>query len=224
MPILILMAISHHEAILKYNCSADIMYFSAAFRRTSSEAIHKNVWVSNKKALDIFVFAFKQADDYFEVSKNLEIFGGVYKEIHTGYVDDIKPGDLMKKGIDAMLGSLDPYTVYYTENDIEDYRYMTTGEYGGIGATVNDINGKIIIAEPYEGFSAYKAGLRAGDQIIGVNDINVLGKKSDEIGNLLKGQAGTPLKLKIIKAGETTPIDLNFKREEIKYLVRGDNG
>jgi len=154
--------------------------------------------------------------DYFEISKNLDIFYAVYKELNVGYVDGTKPGQLMKTGIDAMLGSLDPYTVYYTENDIEDYRYMTTGEYGGIGATVNDINGKIIIAEPYEGFSAYKAGLRAGDQIVGVNDINVVGKKSDDIGSLLKGQAGTALKLKIVKAGETTPIELNFKREEIK--------
>jgi carboxyl-terminal processing protease len=154
--------------------------------------------------------------DYFEISKNLDIFYAVYKELNVGYVDGTKPGQLMKTGIDAMLGSLDPYTVYYTENDIEDYRYMTTGEYGGIGATVNDINGKIIIAEPYEGFSAFKAGLRAGDQIVGVNDINVVGKKSDDIGGLLKGQAGIALKLKIVKAGETTPVELNFKREEIK--------
>lgn len=154
--------------------------------------------------------------DYFEISKNLDIFYSVYKELNIGYVDGTKPGELMKTGIDAMLNSLDPYTVYYTENDIEDYRFMTTGEYGGIGATVNDINGKIIIADPYEGFAAYKAGLRAGDQIVGVNNINVEGKKSDEIGSLLKGQAGTPLKLKVIKAGETSPVEVSLNREEIK--------
>ena len=154
--------------------------------------------------------------DYFEISKNLDIFYSVFKELNAGYVDATKPGQLMKTGIDAMLNSLDPYTVYYTENDIEDYRFMTTGEYGGIGATVNDINGKIIIADPYEGFSAYKAGLRAGDQIVGVNGINVDGKKSDDIGNLLKGQAGTSLKLKILKAGQTTPVEISLTREEIK--------
>lgn len=154
--------------------------------------------------------------DYFEISKNLDIFYSVYKELNVGYVDGTKPGQLMKTGIDAMLSSLDPYTVYYTENDIEDYRFMTTGEYGGIGATVNDINGKIIIADPYEGFAAYKAGLRAGDQIIGVNAINVEGKKTDEIGTLLKGQAGTPVKLKVIKAGQTTPTEISLNREEIK--------
>ena len=154
--------------------------------------------------------------DYFEISKNLDIFYSVYKELNVGYVDGTKPGQLMKTGIDAMLNSLDPYTVYYTENDIEDYRFMTTGEYGGIGATVNDINGKIIIADPYEGFAAYKAGLRAGDQIVGVNNINVEGKKSDDIGSLLKGQAGTPVKLKIIKAGQGTVTDVSLNREEIK--------
>lgn len=167
--------------------------------------------------------------DYFEISKNLDIFYAVYKELNVGYVDGTKPGQLMKTGIDAMLGSLDPYTVYYTENDIEDYRFMTTGEYGGIGALVNDIRGKIIIADPYEGFAAFKAGLRAGDQIIGVNGINVEGKKSDDISNLLKGQAGTPLKLKVIKAGQSLPTDISLNREEIKtkavpyYSVLSDN-
>jgi carboxyl-terminal processing protease len=154
--------------------------------------------------------------DYFEISKNLDIFYSVYKELNVGYVDGTKPGQLMKTGIDAMLGSLDPYTVYYTENDIEDYRYMTTGEYGGIGATVNEINGKILIADPYEGFSAYKAGLRAGDQVVSVNGIQVEGKNSDDISNLLKGQAGTPLKLKVLKAGQNEPVEISLNREEIK--------
>jgi len=154
--------------------------------------------------------------DYFEISKNLDIFYSVYRELNVGYVDGTKPGQLMKTGIDAMLNSLDPYTIYYTENDIEEFRYMTTGEYGGIGASVNEIDGKIIIAEPYEGFAAYKAGLRAGDQILGVNNINIVGRASDDIGNLLKGSAGTSLTLKILKAGQTIPQDISLTREEIK--------
>ena len=154
--------------------------------------------------------------DYFEVSKNLDIFNAVYRELNASYVDGTKPGQLMKTGIDAMLGSLDPYTVYYTENDIEDYRFMTTGEYGGIGATVQDINGKITIAEPYEGFAAYKAGLRAGDIIVGVNGNNVEGKKTDDISTLLKGAAGTAVSLKVIKAGQKEPTVYNLNREEIK--------
>lgn len=154
--------------------------------------------------------------DYFEISKNLDIFNSLYRELNVSYVDETKPGQLMKTGIDAMLNSLDPYTIYYPENEIEDYRFMMTGEYGGIGATVNDIDGKIIIADPYEGFAAFKAGLRAGDQVVGVNGNNVVGKRSDEITNLLKGQAGTPVKLKILKVGQTTPVDIDLVREEIK--------
>ncbi|MDX2174652.1 MAG: S41 family peptidase [Bacteroidota bacterium] len=154
--------------------------------------------------------------DYFEISKNLDIFNSVYRELNISYVDDTKPGQLMKTGIDAMLNSLDPYTVYYTENDIEDYKFLSTGEYGGIGTAVLDIDNKIIIADPYEGFSAFKAGLRGGDQIIGVDNYNVEGKKSDEISNLLKGQAGTPIKLKVLKAGQKTPVDVLLNREEIK--------
>ncbi len=154
--------------------------------------------------------------DYFEISKNLDIFNSVYRELNVAYVDGTKPGQLMKTGIDAMLGSLDPYTVYYTENDIEDFRFMTTGEYGGIGAIVNDIDGRIVIADPYEGFAAYKAGIRAGDQIIGVNGINVQGKRSDQISSLLKGQAGTPIKLKLLPAGKTDAAEINLIREEIK--------
>lgn len=166
-------------------------------------------------ALLIF-FLVSHTPDYFEISKNLDIFNAVYRELNVAYVDGTRPGQLMKTGIDAMLGSLDPYTVYYTENDIEDFRYMTTGEYGGIGATVNDMDGKIVITDPYEGFSAWKAGLRAGDQIVGVNGINVENKRTDDISTLLKGQAGTPLKLKVIKPGTSGPIEISLNREEIK--------
>lgn len=168
-------------------------------------------------SLPLAIFAgFSYTPDYFEISKNLDIFNALYRELNTSYVDGTKPGQLMKTGIEAMLQSLDPYTNYYTENDIEDFRIMTTGEYGGIGASVNDINGKIIISDPYEGFTAHKAGLRSGDQIIAINGTNVEGKRTDEIGPLLKGQAGTPLKLKIIKAGQSASTEFDLVREEIK--------
>jgi carboxyl-terminal processing protease len=181
-----------------------------------------NFLTSIKKRILLFsvivllLTAIAYTPDYFEISKNLDIFNSVYRELNVAYVDGTKPGQLMKTGIDAMLNSLDPYTIYYTENDIEDFRYMTTGEYGGIGATVNDMNGKIIVADPYEGFAAYKAGIRAGDQIIGVNNNNVEGKRTDDISMLLKGQAGTPLKLKILKAGQALPVEISLNREEIK--------
>ncbi len=162
------------------------------------------------------VFAFNFSQDYFEVSKNLDVFNTLYRELNISYVDETKPGQLMKTGIEAMLASLDPYTNYYTENDIEDYKFMTTGEYGGIGALIQDVNNKITVTEPYETFAAYKAGLRAGDEIIEVNGINVTGKKTEDITNMLKGQAGTPVKLKIVHLGQTTPIDVSLNREEIK--------
>lgn len=161
-------------------------------------------------------FAFSFSQDYFEVSKNLDVFNTLYRELNIAYVDETKPGQLMKTGIEAMLASLDPYTNYYTENDIEDYRYMTTGEYGGIGALIQDVDKKITITEPYENFSAFKAGLRAGDQIIEVSGINVIGKKTEDITTMLKGQAGTPIKLKVIRLGQTAVTEVNLLREEIK--------
>lgn len=162
------------------------------------------------------IFAFNFSQDYFEVSKNLDVFNTLYRELNIAYVDETKPGQLMKTGIEAMLGSLDPYTNYYTENDIEDYRYMTTGEYGGIGALIQDVDKKITITEPYEGFAAFKAGLRAGDEVVEVNGVNVIGKKTEDITTMLKGQAGTPIKLKIMRLGQTSATELNLKREEIK--------
>jgi carboxyl-terminal processing protease len=156
------------------------------------------------------------SQDYFEVSKNLDIFNTLYRELNVAYVDETKPGQLIKTGIDAMLMSLDPYTNYYAENDIEDYRLMTTGEYGGIGALIQDVNKKIIITEPYDGFAAFKAGLRAGDEIIEINNISVVGKKTADITTLLKGQAGTSMKLKVIPLGQSSAKEFNLIREEIK--------
>ena len=162
------------------------------------------------------VFAFNFSQDYFEISKNLDVFNTLYRELNIAYVDETKPGQLMKTGIEAMLASLDPYTNYIAENDIEDYRMMTTGEYGGIGALIQDVDKKITITEPYEGFAAYRSGLRAGDEIVEVNGVNVVGKKTEDITTMLKGQAGTPIKLKIIRLGQTTATEVNLKREEIK--------
>ncbi len=170
------------------------------------------------------VFAFNFSQDYFEVSKNLDVFNTLYRELNIAYVDETKPGQLMKTGIDAMLASLDPYTNYYTENDIEDYKYMTTGEYGGIGAIIQDVDKKITVMEPYQNFAAYNAGLRAGDEILEVNDINVTNKKTEDITTMLKGQAGTPIKLKIKRFASETPIEINMKREEIKIKAVSFSG
>ncbi len=179
-------------------------------------AISYKKWIIPLGFLVVLLTGAKVTQDYFEVSKNLDIFNTIYREINAAYVDETKPGQLMKTGIDAMLASLDPYTVYYPETEIEDYRYMLTGEYGGIGAQVGDVDGKIVVLEPQEGFAAHKAGIRAGDQIIGINGINVQGKNTEQISGLLRGQAGTTVKLKIIKPDKSVPTEVELKREEIK--------
>lgn len=167
-------------------------------------------------ALAIIISAAGVADNYFEVSKNLEIFTGLYRELNIYYVDETQPGELMKTGIDAMLKSLDPYTVYYPESKIEDFRFMTTGQYGGIGALIHSNDGEIIISDPYEGYAAQKAGLRAGDIIEEVDGKSVMGKNQEEISDVLKGQAGTTVDLKIKRFGENQSLNITVTREEVK--------
>lgn len=154
--------------------------------------------------------------DYFEISKNLEIFTSLYQKLNTYYVDETEPGELMKTGIDAMLKSLDPYTVYYPESKIEDYRFMTTGQYGGIGAIIRTSNGRVLIAEPHEGYAAAKAGLLAGDEIVKVDGRSVEGKNQSEMSEILKGQAGTDITITVNRPGMDQPQDFSFKREEVK--------
>ena len=152
----------------------------------------------------------------FEISKNLDIFTTLYKQLHVNYVDDVKSGELMKIAIDAMLESLDPYTVYIPEADIEDYKFMTTGQYGGIGALIHKRNTKIVISEPYEGFPADKAGLKAGDILIEVNGKSLKNKNTDEVSSLLKGTPGTTVEVMIIRDTLEKPIPKTITREEIK--------
>ncbi len=162
------------------------------------------------------VLTYSFTEDYFEVSKNLDVFATLFRELNIYYVDETKPGELMKNGIDAMLESLDPYTNYIPESDIEDYRFMTTGQYGGIGATVREINGKIVITEPYEGTPAQKSGLKAGDVLLEVGGTKITGKNSDDISKLLKGQPGSQVKMIVERPGENKPMELTLVREEIK--------
>jgi carboxyl-terminal processing protease len=156
------------------------------------------------------------ADDtsLFEVRKNAEIFFDVYKYVDAMYVDNPEPGTLMKIGIDAMLASLDPYTNYIPESKMEDYRFMTTGQYGGIGALIRKEGEYVVITEPYEGNPAEKNGLMAGDIILEIDGKSIQGKESEEVSNLLKGQPGSTVALKIKRASDTFVKQLN--REEVK--------
>lgn len=155
-------------------------------------------------------------DNYFEVSKNLDIFASIYRELNIYYVDETDPGKMMTKGIDAMLETLDPYTNYIPESEIEDYRFMTTGQYGGIGALISQRGDKIIVADPYEGFPAQKSDIRAGDEIIEIDGRVVSGKRTDEVSKILKGQPNTTVKIAIRREGVATLIEKQVTREEIK--------
>ncbi|MFZ4399600.1 MAG: S41 family peptidase [Bacteroidales bacterium] len=167
----------------------------------------------------LFSFSgFSQKNNDFEISKNLEIFTTLYRQLHLNYVDEISSGDLMKKGIDAMLDNLDPYTVYIPESDIEDYRLMTTGQYGGVGALIHQNGEYVIISDPYEGFPAFKAGLLPGDKIIEVNKQSAKGKSQNDISTIFKGQPGTNLTVLVEREGESKPIEKSLTREEIKLL------
>ncbi len=134
---------------------------------------------------------------YFEISKQLDIFTTLFQELHAYYVDDIEPGELVKTGIDAMLKSLDPYTNYIPESKIEDFRFQTTGEYGGIGAIIRKKDHDIVISEPYLGFPADKAGLKAGDVLLEIDEKSVKGLSTSETSELLKGEAGSEVKIRI---------------------------
>lgn len=155
------------------------------------------------------------SDRYFDIAKNMEIFTSVYSEVNRYYVDDVDPNDMMKKGIDAMLGSLDPYTNYIPEDKIEDFRFISTGQYGGIGAVIGNRDKKILILMPYAGFPAHKAGLQIGDEVIEINDVNVKGKNTSDISELLKGQAETQVNIKIKRYGIDEIIPIEIIREKI---------
>jgi len=155
-------------------------------------------------------------DSFFEISKNLDIFITLFKELNLYYVDETQPGQLVEKGIDGMLHSLDPYTTYIPETDIEDYRFMTTGQYGGIGAMIRKKDSLMVIAEPYEGFPAMKAGLLAGDEILEVNGKSTEGKSTSDISSFLKGQPQTEVKITIKRFGVDKPFDVTIQREEIQ--------
>ncbi|HXA00508.1 MAG TPA: S41 family peptidase [Cytophagaceae bacterium] len=162
-------------------------------------------------------FAFtKPGDRYFEIAKNLDIFASMFKEVNTYYVDEISPNVFMKRGIDGMLESLDPYTNYIPEDEIEDFRTMTTGQYGGIGAVIGKRNDKSIILMPYEGFPAHKGGLMVGDEITAIDGIVVDKKNTGDISKLLKGQSNTQVIVTIKRYGIEKPFDVKLMREKIK--------
>jgi len=155
-------------------------------------------------------------DKLFEISKNIEIFSNLYKELNTYYVDDIDPSKLMKVGIDAMVETLDPYTNYFSETQIETWRYLTEGKYEGIGANVQTIGDQITIIEPYEGCPAFEAGLKAGDVIVAIDGQSTKGKNSNDLGVLLRGVPGSAISIDILRPGSKEVKTFKMNRGEIK--------
>lgn len=162
------------------------------------------------------IFAFTHKDDFFEVSKNLDIFSTLFREVNLYYVDEVQPGTLIKTGIDAMLESLDPYTNFISEDEIEDARFMTTGQYGGIGALIRQRDNEIVVAEPYADSPAQKADLRAGDVILEIEGKSAKGKNTSDVVKILKGQPQTQVKILIRRTGLEKPLEKTITREEIK--------
>jgi len=151
-------------------------------------------------SLALVIFSFD--DDLFQISKNLDIFSELYKEVNVNYVDNINSSDMIKTGIDAMLDNLDPYTEFVPESGLEEYKlhYVST-QYGGIGAGIFSRNDKVYVSDVFEGFPAQKADIRPGDQIMKINGIELTSKNSDDVSQLLKGSKGATIQLLLKRDG-----------------------
>lgn len=156
-------------------------------------------------------------DDYFEIAKQLEIFTTMFKELNKNYVDETNPAELMNNAIKGMLSSLDPYTVYYNEQEVLKFKINNTGEYTGIGALITQKEGKLILREPYKNFPADKAGLKAGDEIIQIGDTPLADFK-DDASQLLKGSKNTKINIIFIRQGKTLTTTLVLDEVEIKSV------
>ena len=154
-------------------------------------------------------------DDFFALRKNFEIFGAVYEELATGYVEEIPPQDLMQAGVDAMLAELDPYTTYISEAESADLEIITRGRYGGVGLDVARRGGKLVVTAPLEGASGYEQGVRAGDVITQIDGQPAAGLSMSDVQSLLRGEPGTHVEIVIERAGAPQPLTFVLTRERV---------
>jgi len=181
-------------------------------------------WIPNRVrigvlalAAGLLLWAFTTPSDrFFKIAKSLDTFAAVYRLANLNYVDEVGPTELINNAIEPMLSSLDPYTNYIPEDRIEDYRTMSTGEYGGIGAEVQRFDEKLIVTEPFEGYAADKAGLRVGDQILKINGVDISGRSLENIERLLKGQKNGMVDLTIKRPTVAKPMHLEVTYEKVK--------
>lgn len=155
-------------------------------------------------------------DTFYQVKRSIDLFGNVYKDVVGDYVDSVSPGQFMRKGIDAMLTSLDPYTVYMDKENSGEIDLLTTGKYGGIGVTIRTADGKVTITAVFDGYSAQRQGLRIGDQILMIDSIDVSKVNVDKISDMVRGEPGSQVKLRIKREGEEKPFDVVLVRSEVR--------
>lgn len=160
--------------------------------------------------------ALKNDDKSFEISKHLNIYATLFRDVNMFYVDETNPGDLVTTSIKAMLRSLDPYTVYYPESEMEDVKLMTTGEYAGIGSVISKKGDNVIIREPYKNSPADKAGLLPGDIILSIDGNSTKGKNTEDVSTMLKGQPGKEITIKVAREYESKPLEKKAIREKIQ--------
>jgi carboxyl-terminal processing protease len=164
----------------------------------------------------LFAGFFPGEDDiYFQISKNIDLFGKVYKEISLNYVDDINPEQFMRAGIEGMLNTLDPYTIFIDGNKKDEIDLITSGKYGGVGISIGVRGGAVTVVEVLDGYSAQRQGIRIGDEIIGADSVGISPENIDEVSNLVKGKPGTTVELTIVRNEEQDTIHFNLVREEV---------
>ncbi len=178
----------------------------------------------------VLLLAARTSPSLFEITKNIDIYTSIYRELNTYYVDDVDPNKLMREGIDAMLESLDPYTAYISEAEMEGHRFQMTGRYGGIGAVIRKMDGHVTVVEPYEGFPAQQAGLRAGDRILSIDGNSTEGKDTDAVSNILRGSPGTTVEVEFerpyseagVQKITLTRQDINIDNVPYAGMIRQD--
>ena len=174
------------------------------------------IFISGVLLLAFGMLGLKEDDKRFQISKGLDIFATLFRDVNLFYVDDVQPEKMVQDGIDAMLKKLDPYTVYYPETKLDEFKMMTTGEYAGIGSVIGMKDDYVVIREPYKGSPSYKAGLLPGDLILAVDGENMKGKNVEYVSSRLKGQPGKEVVLKLQRVGEEKPLEKRVLREVVQ--------
>jgi len=218
--------------IAVFAISTTVMAQQKQERKRSPEQkkmMKRKIWIGIAivAVVGVTFFSFTRDQKNFEVAKNLDIYHTLFRELNMFYVDEVSPNELVKTSIDQMLKSLDPYTNYISEDQIEDFRFMTTGEYAGIGALISKQKNKVVIAEPYEGFPAQKFGIKAGDIILEVSGKETKDMNTEDVSSLLKGPANNNLKGNASSGGNVfysgNPSNTDINRSSGGNVIKNTN-